>query len=281
MFRTKDVLPLTLKKMGLKRQIAIHSVIMHWKDIVGSDVALQSQPTTVKNNILFVAVKTPVWGHHLSMMKEQILAKVHAYLEEKLLDDIKFYAGNFQNFTNLVEEEENFAERIRKTTLSSAQCMEVKTIAHAVTDGVLRNRLQRVMLKDKRRKELLHKDGWRPCKLCAALCSPDEEFCTTCSLENSRRRREDIRRLLADAPWIDYQEANLYLACSETDYMRSRQELIQSLLYRINADKPIELEISTLAMLLFRLKPEKLDQESMERTLRYVRRNRYVFTSGR
>lgn len=281
MFSAKDILPQTLKKLGVKRQLDVQTVILHWPDIAGQDIAVQSRPTSAKGGVLFVAVKAPVWGHHLSMMKEQILAKIHAYLGQKLFDDIKFYAGHFEDYTNLVEEEQSFRQKLRKISLSQAQCMEVKTIAHAVSDGVLRYRLQRVMLKDRKRRELLRQEGWHTCSQCSALCPPDEAMCTTCSLETSRGRREEIRRLLADAPWLSFEEVNTYSPCKKSEYMRARQELVQGLLYRIDATNPQTIDISTLAMLLYRLTPDKIDQDRIDKTLRFVRRNRYVLASGR
>ena len=281
MFSTKELLPLTLKKLGLKGQLAIHSVILHWEDIVGSDIALNSRPTSSKNKVLFVAVKTPVWGHHLAMMKLQLLEKIHGYLGQKLLEDIKFYAGNFQNYTNLIKDEPDFAVKLRNVSLSDSQCMEVKSIAHAVTDDRLRYRLQRLMVKDKKRKHLLLQDGWHTCLTCSALCPPDSKYCTTCFVNNSRRRREEIRCLLADAPWIDYAEANSCFVCTRSEYTRAKQEVVQSLLYKIDLNHPENLEVSALGMLLFRLTPEKINQEVIEKTLRFVRRNRYVLASRR
>jgi hypothetical protein len=281
MVSTKDILPLTLNNLGVKRQFAIQTIILHWRDIVGNDISLQSRPTSAKNGVLFVAVKTPVWGHHLSMLKEQLLVKIHEHLGQKLLADIKFYAGNFSDYANSIEDEPNFGVKLRSVTLSNAQCMEVKEIAHAVNDSHLRYRLQRMMIKDKKRRSLLLQEGWHQCLTCSALCPTEEKYCTSCAIDNSRRRREEIRRLLADAPWVGYIETNSCVPCTRTEYIRSKQELIQSLLYTIDANNPNTINISTLAMLLFRIMPDNLDPESIEKTLRFIRRNRYVFTSRR
>lgn len=281
MYSTKEILPLTLKKLGVKHKLDVQTIIIHWQDIVGADIAQQSRPTSAKQRVLFVAVKASVWSHHLSMMKEKILDKINLYIGQKLLDDIKFYAGNFQNYTNLVEEEQSIAQKLRTVTLSDEQCMEVKSIAHAVSDGQLRYRLQRVMIKNKKRRELLRREGWHTCKSCSALCPPEQEHCTTCSLLYAGRRRDEIRLLLNDAPWLDYRELNTYLPSSYQEFSRAKQELIQSLLYRIDVNKPETMELSTLAMLLYHKEPDRLDQDTIDNTLRFVRRNRYVFASGR
>lgn len=281
MFTAKDVLPLALKNLGVKRQVDIHSIILHWQDIVGADIAQQSRPTNVKNGVLFCAVKTPVWGHHLSMLKDQLLAKIHSHLGQKLLDDIKFYAGNFQDYTNVIEDEPNFPSRLRSATVNSDQCMEIKAIVHAVSDNHLRYRLQRLLIKDKKRKNLLAQDGWRRCLTCSALCSPDEKYCKTCNAEHARRRREEIRKLLSDVPWLDYKEFNSCHPCSQNEYTRAKQECIQSFLYKIDPIKPNSIELSTLAMLLYQILPEKIDQEIIEKTLRFIGRNRYVLTPRR
>ena len=274
-------MPLTLKKLGVKRQFDLHAVITHWPDIVGNDIALQSRPTSAKNGVLFIAVKTPVWGHHLSMLKDQLLAQIHKFIGQKLIDDIKFYAGNFQNYTNITMDEPDFATRLRTVAVDDFQRMEVKAIVHAVNDSKLRYRLQRLILKDKRRKKLLMQDGWRRCLRCSALCPPDEKYCTSCCNENISKKREEIRSLLTDAPWIDYREISKYIDCNEHDFLRAKQELMQSLLYKIDVNTPNRLTLSTLAMLVYKLTPEKLDNDVFEKTLRFIRRNRYVLASGR
>lgn len=281
MFSAKEILPLTLNKIGVKRQLAIQTIIIHWPDIVGNDIALQSRPTSAKSGILFVAVKAPAWGHHLSMIKEQLLGKIHDYLGQKLLTDIKFYAGKFSDYANSIKDEPDFSAKLRTVKLTNDQCMEVKKMAYAVNDSQLRYRLQRVMVKEKKRRSLLLQEGWHQCITCSALCPSDEQYCTSCVLNHSRRRREEIRRLLADAPWADYIEINSCIVCNQTEYNHAKHELIQSLLYQIDANRPNAIALSSLAMLLFRKLPEELNPEYLEKTLRFVRRNRYVFTPRR
>ncbi|MDU4961321.1 MAG: DUF721 domain-containing protein [Sporomusaceae bacterium] len=281
MFSAKDILPSTLKSLGMKRQFAAHTVILHWQDIAGAEIAMQSQPTAAKNGILFVAVKTPVWGHHLSMLKEQLLAKIEAFLGQKLFTDMKFHAGNFVHSENSKENGLDFREKLATVILSSEQRMEVKKTVYAVNDGALRYRLQRLMLKDKKRRKLLEAAGWHSCLRCSSLCPSGEQFCTSCASDNSRRRREEIRRLLTDAPWVGYAEANSCITCSREEYNRCRQEVMQSLVNKIDVNHPDPIDLSTLAMLVYETVPDRLDQETLEKTLRFIRRNRYVFTSGR
>lgn len=281
MLSAKDILPLTLNKLGVKRQLAVQTVIIHWPDIVGQDIALQSRPTGAKNGILFVAVKAPAWGHHLSMLKEQLLIKIHDHLGQKLLTDIKFYAGKFSDYENFIKDEPDFGVKLRAVKLSEHQCMEVKKTVYAVNDSQLRYRLQRVMVKDQKRRSLLLQEGWHECLTCSVLCPPEEQYCTSCVLDHSRRRREEIRRLLADAPWVDYTETCSCIGCTRTEYVHARHELMQSLLYKIDVNSPDTIELSTLAMLVYRKLPEELDSEYLEKTLRFIRRNRYVFTSRR
>jgi hypothetical protein len=87
--------------------------------------------------------------------------------------------------------------------------------------------------------------------------------------------------LLADAPWLDHHEISKYIECNEPEYFRAKQELMQSLLYKINVNDPGQLDLSALAMLIYKLTPERLDQEVFEKTLRFIRRNRYVLASRR
>ena len=51
-----DILPITIRNMGLQKKYDAQSVIVHWKKIVGDDISARSYPVIVQSGILVVGV---------------------------------------------------------------------------------------------------------------------------------------------------------------------------------------------------------------------------------
>ena len=89
-----SILNLALKRYGLDKDIARYQFILHWKEIVGEEIALRAQPECIRGNALVVRVKDSTWAQELSFQKEVILKRINKFLGDELnLDDVQFYVG--------------------------------------------------------------------------------------------------------------------------------------------------------------------------------------------
>ena len=71
------VLAQAIRKMNIAKPFAMHSLIGHWRQLVGDDIADHSQPQKVEFGVLVVMVDSSVWTHHLTLLKTDILQKIH------------------------------------------------------------------------------------------------------------------------------------------------------------------------------------------------------------
>lgn len=69
--------------------VDLYRVQQAWKEAVGEALAKRTFPKRVQAKRLIIAAESPVWSHHLSMMKEQILEAI-AKRTGKVYEDLKF-----------------------------------------------------------------------------------------------------------------------------------------------------------------------------------------------
>lgn len=86
-----DFLPNTLKRMGIANQITQQKAVLLWKNIVGKDIAKQTNASHIENNVLFVSVKNSVWMNELTFLKSQIIKKLNESIGQDAVKDIKFF----------------------------------------------------------------------------------------------------------------------------------------------------------------------------------------------
>jgi hypothetical protein len=60
---------------------------------VGKSVALNAQPRSIHNRILFINVSHSTWIQQLQFLKSTLIEKINSYLGESLIEDIRFKLG--------------------------------------------------------------------------------------------------------------------------------------------------------------------------------------------
>ncbi|HHO48808.1 MAG TPA: DUF721 domain-containing protein [Desulfobacteraceae bacterium] len=68
----------------------IYTLDRNWDKIAGGEIARQSRPAYIQNNILWIFVSSSVWMHHLQSIKPRLLAGVRNALPEVSVDDIRW-----------------------------------------------------------------------------------------------------------------------------------------------------------------------------------------------
>ena len=71
-----------LEQSGIARRVDQASVIPEWRQLVGAQIALVTEPLSIaRDGTLFVAVKTSAWMNELSLLEPQLLASINAKAE--------------------------------------------------------------------------------------------------------------------------------------------------------------------------------------------------------
>ncbi|VBB07475.1 Hypothetical protein LUCI_2724 [Lucifera butyrica] len=284
MHKVKNIMNLTLKRLGIKKRYNAESVLYHWPQIVGEKIASHSWAVKVQNETLLVKVSNSVWCHHLSTMCDDIVNKINAFAGEKLIADIRFQAGYLKDYQNNVEgtESEEFplSYLLRQFSLSQQELASAVEVTQHAADQEVRTKILPILKRSMALRKLRQSQDWIPCRVCGALSPPQAGICPVCSREERHRRLGEIRRLMADVPWVDYTEFNTYCSCTPDEFRRAKNELIEKYrreVYRQHADT---IQTSGFVMLVTGLKPDELTVEIIAKTLAGNRRKNYVSTSG-
>ncbi len=105
MEKIKNILVDTLKRKKLYKKINENLVIVHWKEIVGDELIRYTNPSYIKNGILFIDVTNSMWAHHLTFLKRDIIDKVNRKIKKNVVKDLRFRCGSF-NPNNFVSNKE-------------------------------------------------------------------------------------------------------------------------------------------------------------------------------
>jgi hypothetical protein len=277
-----EILPRMMKGMGLGQRYKAEMIILNWRQIVGEEIAANTRPGKIARHVLTLSAKNAVWAHHLTTLKEEIIARINAYAGEKAVTDLKFQAGYLRNDQN---EENGDDEPIivarHGIRLDGGEAKIIEEMAAPLADDLLRVKMKRLLGKEMTLRKLRRGNDWQPCRQCGVLRPADAELCVACAAANRSAGREAVMRLLRDAPWLGYEECARYVACRRSDYGAARDQLADFLTAKVASNESDSVSLSLLAMLFHRAEPRQLTETMKATTLEKVRRKSNVSTSRR
>ena len=65
------------ERLGLGNIYEAGLLIQEWAKIVGDQIAGNTQPVMIRGEVLVVKTASPAWSHQLTMLKPQLLTKLH------------------------------------------------------------------------------------------------------------------------------------------------------------------------------------------------------------
>lgn len=86
----KELLAQATKQMGLEGGLEKNKAMTCWKEVVGEKIASKSKATRVVKETLYIKTESPVWSQQLSLMEEQLRAKVNRHLGREVIKNIRF-----------------------------------------------------------------------------------------------------------------------------------------------------------------------------------------------
>lgn len=279
----KNILARTLKGNKFGRRYNAEVVLLHWRDIVGDEIAKHARPGKIHGGVMTVKTKNAVWAHHLMTLKEDIAAKINGFAGEKVVTDIKFQAGYLQNDQNEENTIGNETDTLRwnKEILTEIEVNEIEAVVAPISDDKLRRRVRNILVKDKSRQKAKTKNNWKKCRQCGIMCLPDTDLCTVCHIQHKAAVREELKKLLFEAPSLSYEECAKYVECHLTEYNTAKNELIDELAKKIRYDGDDRIKAATLLMLAERMKPQAITEELINITLDKIRGEKNVFALRR
>ncbi len=68
-------------------------IVLLWEGAVSPEIARQTEAVKVKNRVLYVNTKSPVWAQELNFFKKEVIDKINQKAGFMAVRDIRFRAG--------------------------------------------------------------------------------------------------------------------------------------------------------------------------------------------
>jgi len=79
-----------VQNLHIGRRLAEQRVCDLWPEVVGGQLARNTEVRSLKRGKLFVWVKTPAWQNELSFLRAEIVRKLNEVVGEHVVEDLVF-----------------------------------------------------------------------------------------------------------------------------------------------------------------------------------------------
>lgn len=256
-------------------------LIRDWKEIVDESIAEHVTPVTIEHSVLFVSVENSAFKDQLKFFTEEILDAINERFNEgePLVKEIRI-AKSFQIAEKPPEKippaQIKNSVTIEEITLTDEEIARCREKAQEIDDEKLRETVYETLISYARSQKFRLANGWHKCKNCAALCEPEEIFCTTCKIKERTLMVEELFKIFYDEPWLKPWDAQKILL-DRMPYMKreceldvvesARTSLIQKIASKVRSGDEKSSDVLKLVALEKRLHPEKITPAIIRRTL--------------
>lgn len=235
-----------------------------WEEIVGAEVARNSQPSRIADGTLTVTTRSSAWSQQLSFLCEHVLRAVTARLPNCGIARLRFRVGRVSKRQT----------RRPRAVLRTGPRLPVQRSKPADAAEALARFRSDVEAQRRSCRSL----GWAECEVCGALVAPrGETLCAACESTRREEREKATARLLFEAPWLGCTGTiALVNGLQKEEYERIRSQVLThwwGLLSRARAAKRLSRDdreriiAGSYVLLKSRLSPEKILPETVRSIL--------------
>lgn len=145
-----EVLFSILKKRGMTSKIEERKLQKLWPEAVGSQIASQTQPDSLRNGTLFVKTVSSVWVQQLHFMKDDIRRKINELAGKTSVKDIHFTVG----YNPQQSPSGRSSDETQKPVLKERDKKMIAQCTQTLADPELAEIVKRVMKKEISRRRL-------------------------------------------------------------------------------------------------------------------------------
>jgi predicted nucleic acid-binding Zn ribbon protein len=86
----KTAIKTFLRKSGLEKGVKQNTALLLWDEVVGENIAENTNPEKVEHGTLLVTVENSSWRQELVFKKKEIIDKLNNKIGKKTIKDIRF-----------------------------------------------------------------------------------------------------------------------------------------------------------------------------------------------
>jgi hypothetical protein len=139
----RSILEKTFETLEIDVHLKAYSIWGAWKEIMGESVALQTQPRSIRNRILFIDVSHPTWMQQLQFLKPQLLGKINTFLGKPHIQDIRFKLGKIPPTISTPTKARDWCDE----ELDGKTLKRIENLLQKIDDGEVKKSLKEVLVK--------------------------------------------------------------------------------------------------------------------------------------
>lgn len=89
----RDILPGTLRALGIARRTREAQALLLWRDVVGPELAAETQALHLRGTTLWVRASSAALAHQLHIEKSQLVVRLNQRIGSAAIRDIRFLQG--------------------------------------------------------------------------------------------------------------------------------------------------------------------------------------------
>jgi len=127
--------------------------LLRWQEIVGSQLARQTQPEFFKDGVLQVRVQNSVWLNHLRFLAEELRQKLHKELPSLEIKELRFRQGTLDKVQSGPPATGSHATSDPKGDIRPPQPLsqEQRRLLETISDPELRRSLETLLTRQRQR----------------------------------------------------------------------------------------------------------------------------------
>ncbi|HHY13894.1 MAG TPA: DUF721 domain-containing protein [Thermoanaerobacterales bacterium] len=161
MEKIKNILTETLKKRRFHKKVKENLVLVHWREIVGDELVRHTEPSYIKNGILFVNVANSMWAHHLTFLKREIIGKINNKVGKRIVRDIRFRSGNINSVNITLNNDIKAEKHLTDVQITKEEERLINSFISNIEDNEIKALMKNIIKADfekKKRNKVLNKN---------------------------------------------------------------------------------------------------------------------------
>lgn len=216
-------LSFAIQQLGISQGLAQYRLVAIWEEVVGQHLALQSEPISLKDNLLMIKTSSAMWSQELMFRQREILRRVAELLGGDHVKKMRCRVGKVGKRSWLSQ---RFRDELdwQSVVLTPAAVARVERIVEGLDDENLQESARRALLQWEKRRAWERSQGMRPCELCGSM--QEARLCFSCERENERERLSKLMRLIGRQPWMTMRELQGQMSeVTQAEYYQARRRL--------------------------------------------------------
>ena len=118
------VLAQTLRQRGLGHLVLLGRIVQHWHTIAGPQLAVVTQPESIRTRVLFVTVSDAIWLQQITFYQAQLLENIRSVLGDVPITRLHFMLAMSSSRQPVLSPPEEGLELLPLTAVEEQQMQE-------------------------------------------------------------------------------------------------------------------------------------------------------------